>query len=186
MHLLCTLVQHASSEGKLNSLSECSLIASVCRSAIEDSVKGKGSACKKFATEVLDGNADVMFAFCKSLANFVENCTNLKHFAACFDIIESLPILSDDMALLFVSDFDEEQVSEMTKHAKDAYQAMFLAYLNLLCKIKSEMPGKASVQSLLKRTLVSISKTIIPRLASPLLLADFLLTCLDDKTDLSN
>jgi U3 small nucleolar RNA-associated protein 19 len=75
---------------------------------------------------------------------------------------------------------------EVIEQAKDAYQTMFLTFLNAVCKVKSEMPAKASVQKLLKKTLVVISKSIIPKLKNPLLLADFLLSCLDDTTDLSN
>lgn len=63
---------------------------------------------------------------------------------------------------------------------------MFLVYLNQLCKARAEAPTKESIKRLLRKTLIAISKSLIPRLSNPLLLADFLMGCLDDKTDLSN
>lgn len=63
---------------------------------------------------------------------------------------------------------------------------MFLVYLNQLCNTRAAAPSKEPVQRLLRKTLVAISKSLIPRLSNPLLLADFLMGCLDDNTDLSN
>jgi hypothetical protein len=74
----------------------------------------------------------------------------------------------------------------VVKKAKEAFQEMFLAYLNQLCNIRSTHPNKEPVKKLLRKTLIAISKSIIPRLTNPLLLADFLMGCLDDSTDLSN
>ena len=73
----------------------------------------------------------------------------------------------------------------MQTTAKNLYQTTFQVYLNVLCNATIAHTHKFA-QHLLKRTLISISKTIIPKLQNPLMLADFLLTCLDDTTDLSN
>ena len=81
---------------------------------------------------------------------------------------------------------DEELDEEVQKRTKEAYQTSFLTYLNALCKAKAETSKKAKVQKLLRKTLVQISKTLIPRLQNPLMLADFLTSCLDDTADLSN
>ena len=99
---------------------------------------------KKFVTEVLDSNADVLLIFFKSLSTFVESCTNVKLFDACFDIIESLPAVTDELRLLLVTE-DDVTAAEVIKLAKDAYQTMFLSYLDALCKVKAALPGKISV-----------------------------------------
>ena len=63
---------------------------------------------------------------------------------------------------------------------------MFLAYLNQLCELRAVYPHKEPVKKILRKTLIAISKSVIPRLVNPLLLADFLMDCLEDSTDLSN
>lgn len=160
---------------------------------IGDLVTGKGSVWKKFSEEVLQGNADVVLVVTKAISGYLqENAKDVKRVKSCFELLESLPESGD--GTLFIQ--EKEEIRDENEDAgqekdlatklglKPAFQTTFLAYLNVLSNLMSTNSKKT--QKLLKQTLISISKTIIPRLQNPLLLADFLMTCLDDNTDLSN